>query len=116
MNLEKIMKVSWRINELQFERGVFLEGDLNIAILDIQIENFTPDSELELSFYNENEKKLYVQKEVNLQQNIKIKIPNEVLQVPGQVFVRLTQKKGDSILQATEEIYFYVVKKKIMNS
>ena len=44
-----------------------------------------------------------------------VKIPNKVLQISGTVFVRIAQVKKSQILQATEEVYFYVVKKKTMN-
>lgn len=114
--LEKSIKVIWSKNNISFERVTFLEGDLNVANLNITLENFIPDSHLKLTFYNENEKKLYILEEHNLQKNTTIKIPNEVLQIPSRVLVRLTQEKGEQILQATEEIYFYVVKKKTMSS
>lgn len=115
-DLNKTIKVIWSKNDLYSTREVFLEGDLNIANMDIDIEDFVEGSCLKLTFYNENEEKLYTLKEENLQKNTVIKIPNEVLQVPGTVFVRMTQEKGEQILQATEEIYFYVVKKKPMSS
>lgn len=116
IDLIKAIKITWTKYSLKFERGVFLEGDLNTANLDIGIEDFVEGSHLKLTFYNDNEKKLYTLEEHNLQKNTVIKIPNEVLQVPGTVFVRMTQEKGEQILQATEEIYFYVVKKKTMSS
>ena len=116
ITLDKTIKVVWSKNALHSTREVFLEGDLNIANLDIDIEDYVEGSHLKLTFYNENEKKLYTLEEHNLQKNTTIKIPNEVLQTPGTVFIRITQEKGEQILQATEEIYFYVVKKKTMSS
>lgn len=116
MELLKKIKVIWGKKGLQFERVVFLEGDLNTANLEIEIEDYVEDSHLKLTFYNENEKKLYTLEEYNLQKNVVIKVPNEVLQTHGTVYIRMTQEKGQQVLQATEEIYFYVVKKKNMNS
>lgn len=115
MDIIKNIKISWLKDNLKFERGVFLEGDLNVANLDIHIEEFIEGSHLELTFYNENEKKLYALEQHNLQKNTMVKIPNKVLQISGTVFVRIAQVKKSQILQATEEVYFYVVKKKTMN-
>lgn len=114
-NLHKNIKVLWKKNNISFERGIYLEGDLNIGNLELEIEEYTPESNLNITFYNENEKKLYVKK-VDLQEKNIIKIPNEVLQIAGKVFIRLTQEKNESILQAIEEVYFYVVKKKAMKT
>ncbi|MGB6129528.1 MAG: hypothetical protein WBG30_12315 [Psychrilyobacter sp.] len=114
-NLHKNIKVLWKKNNISFERGIYLEGDLNIGNLELEIVEYIPESQLNITFYNENEKKLYVKKTELQEKNI-IKIPNEVLQIAGTVFIRLTQEKNESILQATEEIYFYVVKKKAMKT
>ncbi|MGL6100035.1 MAG: hypothetical protein ACRC0G_10475 [Fusobacteriaceae bacterium] len=114
--LSKNVKVVWLKERIEFERVAFLEGDLNVGKIDLEIIDFVEDVNLQISFYNEKEEKLYVFKEENIQKNMVIDIPNETLQVPGVVYVRMAQEKDGQILQATEEVYFYVVKKKITSS
>lgn len=114
-NLHKTIKILWDKNHINFDRCAFVEGDLNIGELELEIKGYVYESQLEVTFYNENEGKLYTEK-VSLVEKNTIKIPNEVLQIAGKVLIRLTQEKNESILQATEEIYFYVEKKKVMST
>ncbi|MFA6878267.1 MAG: hypothetical protein WCQ76_05130 [Fusobacterium sp.] len=113
--LKKNIKIKLENNAIYFEKGIFfLEGDLNVANLEIEIINFIENLKLKITYYNENQKKLYVDEVQANEKNI-IQVPNEVLQVPGKVLIRISQIKNDSILQSKEEIYFYVLKKKTMS-
>lgn len=113
--LKKDIKIILNKNNVTFEKEVYLEGDLNIANLDIDVIEFVEGAKLKITYFNESEKKLYVD-EKEISEKMIVKIPNEVFQVPGKIYIRLSILKDNKILQAVEEVYFYVLKKKNMKS